>query len=254
MPHPVDAREELISLVTAALRAAEVDAKTGKLIFRDEWRPTPRTMPPSAGAHQDPFWWDPILARWGVQPQQDQPLPPASTSTSGGARPDVGRGAGRADAQEEVLQARTQQDVEGAVAELLKRNHGVFDKIISHSFPRKLGDGTASLDGFRYYMIQDMKYLEACAQLKMIAAGNAHDFEEVRAFDARHKKSLQYVDNLKTICITKLGIPTSIIEATPRSDELKTSERFYKVALQDRHEDALFGFVSICFFQLRKHY
>ncbi|KAI6009768.1 hypothetical protein BKA83DRAFT_4415326 [Pisolithus microcarpus] len=251
MSHPVDAGEELISLVTAALRAAEADAKTGKLIFRDEWRPTPRTRsstsraPSSAGAHQDLSWWSPILAESGFQLQQDQPLASASTSTSGGARPDAGGCAGRAGAQEEGMQARTQQDAVSAVAELLKRNHDVFDKIINHSFPRKLGDGTASLDGFRYYMIQDMKYLETCAQLKMIAAAESDDFEEVRAFDARHKKSLQYVDSLKTICITKLGIPASIIEATPRSDELKTSERFYKVALHDRHEDAFFGYYVV---------
>ncbi|KIK14316.1 hypothetical protein PISMIDRAFT_358109 [Pisolithus microcarpus 441] len=116
MSHPVDAGEELISLVTAALRAAEADAKTGKLIFRDEWRPTPRTRsstsraPSSAGAHQDLSWWSPILAESGFQLQQDQPLASASTSTSGGARPDAGGCAGRAGAQEEGMQARTQQD------------------------------------------------------------------------------------------------------------------------------------------------
>ncbi|KAI6160606.1 hypothetical protein EDD17DRAFT_1600181 [Pisolithus thermaeus] len=137
------------------------------------------------------------------------------------------------------------QDPEGAVAELLKRNCDVFEKIINHSFPRKLGDGTASLDGFRYYMIQDMKYLETCAQLKMIAVGESPDFKDVTGFFPRHKKSLEYVDNLKTICITKLGVPASIIEATPRSDELKTSERFYKLALHDRHEEALFGYYIV---------
>ena len=40
-----------------------------------------------------------------------------------------------------------------AVAELLKTNQGAFDAIINHPFPRALGNGTASLDGFRYYMI-----------------------------------------------------------------------------------------------------
>ncbi|KAI6107725.1 hypothetical protein EV401DRAFT_429959 [Pisolithus croceorrhizus] len=181
----------------------------------------------------------------GFQLQQDQPLASASTSTSRDACPDADGGAGQEDAKEQVMQARMQQDLEGAVAELLKRNRDVFEKIINHSFPRKLGDGTASLDGFRYYMIQDMKYLETCAQLKMIAAGESHDFEEVRGFFPRHKRSLEYVDNLKTICITKLGVPASIIEATPQSDELRTSERFYKLALHDRHEEALFGYYLV---------
>ena len=42
---------------------------------------------------------------------------------------------------------------EDAVAELLKKNEDVFDEVINHPFPRALGKGTASLDGFRYYMI-----------------------------------------------------------------------------------------------------
>lgn len=42
---------------------------------------------------------------------------------------------------------------EGAVGELIKRNQDVYDKIINHRFPQALGNGTASLDGFRYYMI-----------------------------------------------------------------------------------------------------
>lgn len=40
-----------------------------------------------------------------------------------------------------------------AVAELIKKNQDVFDKIIDHPFPQALGNATASLDGFRYYMI-----------------------------------------------------------------------------------------------------
>ena len=34
-----------------------------------------------------------------------------------------------------------------------KDNDDVFDRLINHPFPQALGDGSASLDGFRYYMI-----------------------------------------------------------------------------------------------------
>ncbi len=42
---------------------------------------------------------------------------------------------------------------EGFVARLLKDNKVVYNELINHPFPQSLGNGSASLDGFRYYMI-----------------------------------------------------------------------------------------------------
>ena len=39
------------------------------------------------------------------------------------------------------------------VDRLLQNNKDVYDKLIDHPFPKSLGDGSASLDGFRYYLI-----------------------------------------------------------------------------------------------------
>ena len=77
----------------------------------------------------------------------------------------------------------------------------------------------------------------------MMAVAASPNFKDVETFEYRHKSSIEYVKKLKEICITMLGIPEGTVEATPRSVELDTSERFYKDSL--RNDDALLGFVSI---------
>lgn len=94
-------------------------------------------------------------------------------------------------------------------------------------------------------MQQDKLYLETCARLKMNAVAASPNFEDVETFEFRHKSSIEYVKKIKEICITMLGIPETIIKNTPRSVELDASERFYQDSL--RNENALLGFVLICF-------
>ena len=86
----------------------------------------------------------------------------------------------------------------------------------------------------------------------MKAVSEAPDFKDVETFDIRHKSSIEYVKELKKICITMLGIPESTIETTPRSVELDASESFYKDSLSHRRGDALLGFVPISFWKLQK--
>jgi thiaminase len=92
---------------------------------------------------------------------------------------------------------------------------------------------------------QDTLYLQTCARLKMMAVAAAPDFDDVEAFEIRHKSSLEYVTSSKEICITMLGIPETAIKTTPRSVELDAIDDHYKASL--RTEDALLAFVSICF-------
>jgi len=81
----------------------------------------------------------------------------------------------------------------------------------------------------------------------MKAVAESPNFNDVKMFGARHKSSIEYVQELEKTCITKLGIPENVIEATPRSVELDASESFYKDSLSLRREDALLGFVLIAF-------
>ncbi|KAJ7744601.1 hypothetical protein B0H16DRAFT_1559579, partial [Mycena metata] len=128
---------------------------------------------------------------------------------------------------------------EDAVAELLEKNQDVFDKVINHRFPQAFGQGTASLDGFRHYMIQDWLYLKTCTQLKFLALGTVTYGEEVEGFDVRYK--VEYTNKLADICGTMLGITKSTMETTTPSTELDTTEKFYRKALQS--DKAWLGFI-----------
>lgn len=106
-------------------------------------------------ANQSLSWASVIRNQLGLQ--QDQPLFPPD--------PHVGRSAppsayaprpesAYAPQLESTSKPPPQPELrEDAVAELLEKNQDVLDEVINHPFPRALGKGTASLDGFRYYMI-----------------------------------------------------------------------------------------------------
>ncbi|KAJ7722685.1 hypothetical protein B0H16DRAFT_346841 [Mycena metata] len=257
--HPIPREDKLISIVTTALKAAEVDAAApdSGLTFRPEWRPEskpqrPTVQPPRTPDTNEPRpWYSPAIDLSRSWLQQDQPLPssgsptnrtpssePASSPVTDAAPPPRAASAPASSRPPGRLPAPQLQ--EDAVAELVKRNQDVFDEVINHSFPRSFGKGTASLDGFRYYMIQDKMYLETCARLKMRAVSDARDFEDIETFGIRHNSSLDQVKHLKEICVTTLGIPEKIVKDTPRTIQLTTSEEFYKLAL--RNEDAYLGY------------
>ncbi|KAF8130063.1 hypothetical protein K438DRAFT_1788813 [Mycena galopus ATCC 62051] len=182
--HPIDPREVLISLTTAALTAAEADAAAcaqslrpdAGLIFRPEWRPTPRARSSTS---------QPLgrIDRPGHPLSEIKGLVPGFSKINFSSHP-----------------GRMQND---AVAELVK-NQDVFDEVLNHPFPQALRKGIASLGGFRYYMIQDKLYLETCARLKMNAVAASPTFADVETFEFRHKSSLEYVTKLKETCSSML--------------------------------------------------
>ncbi|KAJ7722699.1 hypothetical protein B0H16DRAFT_1599958, partial [Mycena metata] len=178
--------------------------------------------------------------------QQEQPNHPAALPTKATYTPEFPSvpppSVGSLQTSEALPSPSQPQPQEDAVAELLRRNQKVFNEVINHPFPRAFGKGTASLDGFRYYMIQDKMYLQTCARLKMKAVSEGSD-KDIEEFGVRHKSSLEQVKKLKATCVTMLSVPESIIEATPRSVELDTTEQFYKTAL--RGEDALLAYYVV---------
>ncbi|KAJ7750600.1 hypothetical protein B0H16DRAFT_1887778 [Mycena metata] len=229
--HPED---EPISIAAAALTEAEADAAgpNSRLIFDPEWRPTPRARNPTRPAARAPGVrsWASIVR--DQQPlQHDQPLPtpsayaPASESPSSTAT-----GPASLLSPGHTLPPQPQIQ-EGAVAELLEKNQDVFKKVIDHRFPCALGDGTASLDGFRNYMIQDWLYLKMCTQLKYFALATTSDEKEVEGFNVRYK--VEYTDKLAETCATMLGIPPSDMEAPEQSKELNSASYYYRTALQN---------------------
>lgn len=92
---------------------------------------------------QDPFTNAP-------EPAPAAPSPSEAASASGSAPPPS---AATEPSQAPPESPSRPQPQEDQVVRLLKENKEVYDKLIYHAFPRALGNGSASLDGFRYYMI-----------------------------------------------------------------------------------------------------
>ncbi|KAJ7213938.1 hypothetical protein GGX14DRAFT_444650, partial [Mycena pura] len=252
-----DQGDDLISIVAAALTATDADARDrpdAGLIFRPEWRPTPRTRSSPSQLQGTPAAnqsWSllGLIRQWsqgstGPQPQQDQPVlppgPPRERTPQSASAPPPRSTSEYLRLDLNFKRMPSQYYSSGTRMRLTKLEN-------IYRFPRALGDGTASLDGFRYYMIQDKLYLETCARLKMIAVAASPDVEDVKTFGSRHKSSLEYIQKLQDICVTMLGIPVSTITSTQPSVQLDTSERFYKETLRLANDDVLLAFVLIRF-------
>ncbi|KAJ7775548.1 hypothetical protein B0H16DRAFT_1713131 [Mycena metata] len=224
--HPED---ELISFAGAALTAAEVDAATGLRTYISPRMASNAQNSRTYKAKRAVSWASIVKDQWshaGIH--HDKPLPTTQMSPSAAA-PTSPRSTASTTSQPTPGYTFPPQPKEA------------FDEVINHPFPRALGDGTASLDGFRHYMIQDWHYLKTCALLKMSALGSGTYSKEIEEFDVRYK--VEYMRKLEEICSTMLGVPKSAMEATPRSVQLDTTERFYKKALQD--DNAWLGYYII---------
>ncbi|KAJ7039977.1 hypothetical protein C8F04DRAFT_1391981 [Mycena alexandri] len=257
-----DLREVIISLATAALQAAETDAaRTGQLIFRDEWKPTPRTRSSTTQPPSTAWQWSDFVNMLELGRSETENPPSSSSSRTTAPAPESAPESASAStpstaSRPPLAAARPTSSAgpvsrasletlpeEDAVGKLLRGNDDVFDRLINHPFPQMLGDGTASLDGFRYYMIQDTLYLETCARLKMAAAAWSDSFTDIKNFLPRHMSSLEYVRKSKEILISMLGVPEDIIDTTPRSKNLDASEKFYRDSIQK--EDAFFAYYIV---------
>ncbi|KAI5996724.1 hypothetical protein EDD15DRAFT_448321 [Pisolithus albus] len=186
--------EVLVSLVSAALTAAKADAaRTGEFTWDPAWEPTPRTRKTTRPRQSSSWLREFILSRLPadlsepLRSQQAPPAPPPSGAPPASAPP-PSHSRGAAFPAPPSVQAEPQENL---VDKLVEENRDAYTELINHTFPRALGDGSAPLDGFRYYMIQDTLYLEICARLKMSAVARAPTFEDIKNFIPRHQSSLE---------------------------------------------------------------
>ncbi|KAK2460463.1 hypothetical protein APHAL10511_007510 [Amanita phalloides] len=232
-------REELISLAAGALMEAETDAKADRLIFRDEWKPTPRTrnsttQPPSPPPNA---WAQGSMIHFSLfhsSPSSTSPSPSHAPAPSPPPPPSAAAGPVPPFPPKPAPQPQVQ--VDGAVAELIKKNNVIYDTLINHPFPKTFGDGSASLDGFRYYMIQDTKYLQTCARVKLLSVAELGNEGNIKHFGKHHESSLRYVEKSKEILISMLGVLKNIIKATWRSEKVDVSKKHYMKS--SRNEDS----------------
>ncbi|KAF7306280.1 Heme oxygenase-like protein [Mycena indigotica] len=254
----VNLDETLFSIADAALLSAEADAAApgSSLTFRPEWRPTPRKRSTINQPIQLP--WETASGGWLASTINQVnravvsgspwpgPLAPASSTPSPFPQPTANTTSPSPATQTSapvVPSYQAQPKIsEDLVAQLLERYKVAYDRVIDHAFPTAMGNGTASLDGFRYYMLQDRLYLQTCARLKMIS-GASSDYAQVEAFGFRHKSSMEYVKNLEDVCTTLLGITDETMKATQPSVQVETTQNFYTDCL--RNKDPVLGYYVV---------
>ena len=67
------------------------------------------------------------------------------------------------------------------LTEELQRSHApLWEQMVTHPFVRELGEGTLPLEKFRFYFVQDYRFLEALVKIVSLAIAKAPDFATAR--------------------------------------------------------------------------
>ncbi len=127
---------------------------------------------------------------------------------------------------------------------LLDATKEIWHKYTDHPFVRGIEDGTLDKDRFRYYIIQDYKYLEEYAKTFAIGLAKAKSREITDLFsgsiDAIHKEL-----NVHNGYLFKLGITEEEIRNTPRSlDNLSYTSYMLRVAYEEGEAEILAAILS----------
>ncbi|KAG9101719.1 hypothetical protein FS749_004186 [Ceratobasidium sp. UAMH 11750] len=101
---------------------------------------------------------------------------------------------------------------------LIENNKDLWDKLLNHQFCRKMGDGSARIDGFKDYMMQDFIYLRSYVRFKL---GFYYKTDDWAVISMEAPKSIQndveYANAQLKTCTEDLNIPdATVLAATPR--------------------------------------
>ena len=80
--------------------------------------------------------------------------------------------------------------------ELYRKAASIWDAQNQHPFVRGIGDGTLSLDRFKFWLRQDYVFLSEYARLLALAAARSPDFETMSRFATLLKETLETEMNL----------------------------------------------------------
>ena len=129
------------------------------------------------------------------------------------------------------------------VQDLINNSGGCYNELIGHEFPQKLANATASLDGFRYYMIvsrrcffcsesdhlplvhqQDLYYLNVFYGVTLLAiVGSKLPWVNV----SNQIDDIQYIQGFNNQNLAQLGVEQTIIDETQPSQALSNSKNHY---------------------------
>ncbi|KIJ51928.1 hypothetical protein M422DRAFT_243497 [Sphaerobolus stellatus SS14] len=108
-----------------------------------------------------------------------------------------------------------QQKNPDAINTLILNNLEAWNKLMNNEFCRKMASGTASLDGFRYYMIQVLFYLRNYVRGKLARylSLSYQDWDLLKGLGADLQKDTNFAASQLQTCIN-LGVSGDIVETT----------------------------------------
>lgn len=91
----------------------------------------------------------------------------------------------------------------------------IWESYFSHPFVAGIGDGTLPLEKFRYYMIQDHKYLMQYAKVFALGLVKATDEADMRQYSDLIVATLDTENAVHQAYLAELGVTKDMIDNTP---------------------------------------
>ena len=91
----------------------------------------------------------------------------------------------------------------------------VWETYFNHPFVTGIGDGTLEPDKFRYYMVQDHKYLMQYAKVFALGLLKATDETDMRMYSNLITATLDTENAVHQAYLAELGVTRSMIDETP---------------------------------------
>ena len=98
---------------------------------------------------------------------------------------------------------------------LLDQTRDIRARILDHPFVRGIGTGDLPLDGFRFYVRQDYRYLIEYSRVLALGAARARDIALMELFASLTNATLTVEMELHRGFCERLGITRADLEATP---------------------------------------
>lgn len=98
---------------------------------------------------------------------------------------------------------------------LLAAAEPIWEQYYTHPFVRGIGDGTLDHNKFRYYIMQDYKYLNDYARVFAIGIAKATDLETMTMFGHDEQSIFEVEQDIHQGYMGKFGVTQEELDATP---------------------------------------
>ncbi|KAG9090638.1 hypothetical protein FRC06_000945 [Ceratobasidium sp. 370] len=121
------------------------------------------------------------------------------------------------------------------IGALIEDNQDLWNNLLNHPFGTKMGNGSATLDAFKEYMIQDFLYLRSYVRFQLELYYKTEDWA-ILSTDAPESicSNVEYTNEQLNICTEGLGIPRAAVLGATLSPKLRQHVEFlHKIFLEE---------------------